>query len=189
MRCPTSPTRRAGTSRRSAPNGPGPSRRPISTGARSRSMAARTRSRRTSSPRRSWDSDMDFDLSDEQRLLKDSVERLLADRYGFEQRRVYAGTPEGWSREIWAHYAELGLLGLPFAEEHGGFGGGPVETMIAFEAFGRALALEPYLATVVLGGGFLRHGASDEQRSELIPKIAGGGMTLALAHNERQARY
>ena len=132
---------------------------------------------------------MDFDLSDEQRLLKDSVERLLADRYGFEQRRVYAGTPEGWSREIWAHYAELGLLGLPFAEEHGGFGGGPVETMIAFEAFGRALALEPYLATVVLGGGVLRHGGSEAQHAEFVPRIADGSHVLAFAHSEPGARY
>src|SRR5919206_2214163 len=154
MRCPTSPSRtKAGTSRRSAPNGPGPSRRPISTGARSRSTAGPTRSRRTSSPRRSWDSDMDFDLSEEQRLLKESVERLLADRYGFEQRAAYQREAEGWSRALWAQYAELGLLGLPFEERFGGFGGGPTETMIVMEAFGRALALEPYLATVVLGGG------------------------------------
>ena len=104
---------------------------------------------------------MDFDLSEEQRLLKDSVERLMADRYDFDSRKRYGREPEGWSREIWQAYAELGILALPFAEEHGGFGGGPVETMIVMEAFGRALALEPYLATVVLGGGLLRRGASD----------------------------
>src|SRR5215204_6107696 len=104
---------------------------------------------------------MDFDLSEEQRLLKESVDRLLADRYDFESRRAHQRRPEGWSREVWRQYAELGLLALPFAEEHGGFGGGPVETMIVMEAFGRALALEPYLATVVLGGGLLRRGAND----------------------------
>ena len=71
---------------------------------------------------------MDFDLSEEQRLLKESVERLLADRYGFEQRQAYGKSAEGWSRELWRSYAEMGLLGLPFAEEEGGFGGGPVET-------------------------------------------------------------
>ena len=117
---------------------------------------------------------MDFDLTDEQRLLKESVDRLVADRYAFEDRRRYAQEPEGFSRSVWRQYAELGLLGLPFAEEHGGFGGGAVETMIVMEAFGRALALEPYLATVILGGGFLRHGASEAQRAELIPRIAAG---------------
>ena len=132
---------------------------------------------------------MDFDLSDEQRLLRDSVERLLADRYGFEQRQAFAKTPEGWSREIWAQYAELGLLGLPFAEEHGGFGGGPVETMIVMEAIGRGLALEPYVATVVLGGGVLRHGGSDAQRAELVPRIADGSHVLSFAHSEPGARY
>ncbi len=88
-----------------------------------------------------------------------------------------------------AQYAELGLLGLPFGEDHGGFGGGPVETMIVMEAFGRALALEPYLATVVLGGGFIRHGASDAQRGAILPKIADGSLRLAFAHTERQSRY
>jgi pimeloyl-CoA dehydrogenase small subunit len=132
---------------------------------------------------------MDFDLSDEQRLLKESVERLVADRYDFEARRRHAQEPEGFSRALWGQYAALGLLGLPFAEEHGGFGGGAVETMIVMEAFGRALALEPYLATVVLGGGFLRHGATEEQRTELIPRIAAGELTLAFAHTERQSRY
>ncbi|HEX2553825.1 MAG TPA: acyl-CoA dehydrogenase family protein [Microvirga sp.] len=132
---------------------------------------------------------MDFDLSEEQRLLKDSVDRLLADRYDFEARKRYRGTEEGFSREIWAQYAELGLLALPFAEEHGGFGGGPVETMIVMESLGRALALEPYLATIVLGGGLIRRGASDEQKAALVPDIAAGERLLAFAHTERQSRY
>ncbi|MBO0735878.1 MAG: acyl-CoA dehydrogenase family protein [Alphaproteobacteria bacterium] len=132
---------------------------------------------------------MDFDLSEEQRLLKESLERLTAERYAFEQRRTYGRSREGWSRELWAQYAELGLLGLPFAERYGGSSGGPVETMIAMEAFGRALALEPYLATVVLGGGFLRHAGSAEQCAALIPKIAGGSLTAAFAHTERHSRY
>ncbi len=132
---------------------------------------------------------MDFDLSEEQRLLKDSIDRLLADRYDFEARRRYSGTEEGFSRELWAQYAELGLLALPFAEEHGGFGGGPVETMMVMEALGRALALEPYLATIVLGGGLIRRGASDEQKASLIPGIAAGERLLAFAHTERRSRY
>jgi pimeloyl-CoA dehydrogenase small subunit len=132
---------------------------------------------------------MDFDLSEEQRLLKESLDRLIGDRYAFEQRKAYGQSAEGWSRELWAQYAELGLLGLPFPERYGGSAGGPVETMIVMEAFGRALALEPFLATVVLGGGFLRHGGTAEQCADLIPKIADGTMTLALAHTERQSRY
>jgi len=132
---------------------------------------------------------MDFELSDEQRLLKDSVERLTTQRYDFETRKKFMAEPDGWSRDMWRQYAELGLTALPFAEEHGGIGGGPVETMIVMEAFGRALALEPYLATVVIGGGFLRRGASDAVKAELLPKVAAGEALLSFAHIERQARY
>jgi pimeloyl-CoA dehydrogenase small subunit len=132
---------------------------------------------------------MDFDLNEEQRLLKESVDRLMADRYEFEQRKKYAESSTGWSRELWGQYAELGLLGLPFAEEHGGFGGGPTETMIVMEAWGRALALEPFLATVVLGGGLLRRAGSAEQQGAILPKVADGSLVLAFAHTERQSRY
>ena len=132
---------------------------------------------------------MDFDLDDDQRLLKESVDRLIMDKYGFEQRRGYMAEPDGWSRAMWAQYAELGLLGLPFGEEYGGFGGGPVETMIVAEAFGRGLVLEPYFATVVLGGGLLRRAAPEAMRAELLPAIAAGELLLAFAHVERQSRY
>ena len=132
---------------------------------------------------------MDFSHTDEQRLLKDSVERLLADRYGFDARQRFLQEPAGWSRELWRSYADLGLLGLTFGEEHGGVGGGPVETMIVMEAFGRALALEPFFATVVLGGGLLRLGADDAMCADLMPKIAAGDLRLAFAHAERQSRY
>jgi pimeloyl-CoA dehydrogenase small subunit len=132
---------------------------------------------------------MDFDLTDEQRLLKDSVDRLIADQYQFEQRKKYMAEPDGWSRNAWKQYAELGLLGLPFAEAHGGFGGGPVETMIVLEAFGRGLALEPYFATVILGGGLLRRAATPAQQQALIPEVAQGRLKLGFAHVERQSRY
>jgi pimeloyl-CoA dehydrogenase small subunit len=132
---------------------------------------------------------MDFDLSEEQRLLRDSVERLLADRYGFDKRRGYLAEPDGWSRALWAQYAELGLLGLPFAESYGGFGGGPIDVMLVMEAFGRVLALEPYLATVVLSGTALRLAGNEAQKSAMLPQIAEGNMILAFAHGERQARY
>jgi pimeloyl-CoA dehydrogenase small subunit len=132
---------------------------------------------------------MDFDLNDEQRLLQESIARLCADRYGFEQRISYGKGEEGWSRTMWRSYAELGLLGLPFPEAYGGYDGGPVETMIVMEAFGRVLALEPYFATVILGGGFLRHGGSKAQCDALIPAITQGELTLAFAYAERRARY
>jgi pimeloyl-CoA dehydrogenase small subunit len=132
---------------------------------------------------------MDFDLTEEQSLIKDQLDRLLSDRYGFEERKRYMASAEGWSTDMWTRYAEMGLMALPFAEEHGGIGGGPVETMIVMESFGRVLALEPYFATVVLGGGFLRTGASDEQKAELIPGIADGSAKYAFAQVERGARY
>ena len=132
---------------------------------------------------------MDFSFSDEQRLLKDSVDRLLTDRYAFDQRKNYLKEPHGWSTALWSQFAELGLLGLPFAEEYGGFGGGAVEIMLVMEAFGRALVAEPYLATVVLGGAAIRLGATDAQKSAILPAIAEGRMKLAFAHGERQARY
>src|SRR6266851_4337725 len=132
---------------------------------------------------------MDFDFTEEQRLLRDSVDRLLADRYTFDKRRAYLAEPEGWSRAMWAQYAELGLLGLPFSEGHGGFGGGGIELMLVMEAFGRALVLEPYLATVVLAGTALRLAGSEAQQAALVPPVAEGKLLLALAHGERQARY
>ena len=132
---------------------------------------------------------MDFDLSEEQRLLKDSVDRMVADKYDFEKRKTYLKNEHGFSREVWGQFAELGLLALPFAEADGGFGGGAVETMIVMESLGRALAVEPYLATVVLSGGVLRHAATEAQRAEFVPQIAGGEKIFALAHHERAARY
>jgi pimeloyl-CoA dehydrogenase small subunit len=132
---------------------------------------------------------MDFDFTEEQRLLRDSIDRLLADHYAFDKRRAYLAEPEGWSRTLWSQYAELGLLGLPFAEAHGGFGGGGIEVMLLMEAFGRALVLEPYLATVVLAGTALRLAGSEAQQAALLPQVAQGKLLLAVAHGERQARY
>src|ERR1041385_9497596 len=99
---------------------------------------------------------MDFDLTEEQRLLRESVCRLHADTDAFEERKACLAEAEGWSRALWSQYAELGLLGLPFAEEQGGFGGGGIETMLVMQELGRVLALEPYLTSVVLSGTALR---------------------------------
>jgi pimeloyl-CoA dehydrogenase small subunit len=132
---------------------------------------------------------MDFDLTEEQRLLKESVDGLLADSYDFESRKKYAKEKGGWSKAVWSKLAEQGLLGLPFSEEDGGFGGGAVETMIVMEALGRALVLEPYLATVVIGGGFLRHGGSAAQKAAHVPGIVDGSKTFAFAQLEKNSRY
>jgi pimeloyl-CoA dehydrogenase small subunit len=133
--------------------------------------------------------EMDFDLSEEQRLLKESVDGLLTDSYDFEQRKKYMKEKGGWSKAVWGKLAEQGLLGLPFAEEDGGFGGGGVETGIVMEALGKALVLEPYLATVVIGGGFLRHGGSAEQKAAYVPGIVDGSKTFAFAQLEKNSRY
>jgi pimeloyl-CoA dehydrogenase small subunit len=132
---------------------------------------------------------MDFDLSEEQRLLKDSVDGLLTDAYDFELRKKYMKEKGGWSKAIWGKLAEQGLLGLPFAEADGGFGAGAVETMIVMEALGKAMVLEPYLATVVIGGGFLRHGGSEAQKAAHIPSIIDGSKTFAFAQLEKNSRY
>ena len=132
---------------------------------------------------------MDFELTDEQRLLADSIGRLMADTYSFEKRRALIGAPEGYSTALWSRYAELGLLGLPFDEDFGGFGGGAVEVMLVMEAFGRALALEPYLSTVVLSGTALRLAGTRDQQEAVLPLVADGTLKLAFAHGERQARY
>jgi len=132
---------------------------------------------------------MDFDLSEEQRLLKDSVDGLLNSSYDFESRKKYGKEKGGWSKNVWNKLAEQGLLGLPFSEDDGGFGAGAVETMIVMEALGKALVLEPYLATVVLGGGFVRRGGSAAQKEAHIPGIIDGSKTFAFAQLEKNSRY
>jgi pimeloyl-CoA dehydrogenase small subunit len=132
---------------------------------------------------------MDFDLSEEQRLLKESVEGLLGDSYDFEHRKKYMAEKGGWSKAVWNKFAEQGLLGLPFSEDDGGFGAGAVEIMIVMEAMGRALVLEPYLSTVVIGGGFLRHGGSAAQKATHIPGIIDGSKTFGFAQLEKNSRY
>src|SRR6202011_4554950 len=132
---------------------------------------------------------MDFDLSEEQRLLKASVDGLLGSSYDFDARKKYMAEKGGWSKSAWNKLAEQGLLGLPFSEDDGGFGAGAVETMIVMEALGKALVLEPYLATVVIGGGFLRRGGSAEQKAAHIPSIIAGGSACAVAQLEKNSRY
>lgn len=132
---------------------------------------------------------MDFDLTEEQSMLKDALDRLLTDTYSFEQRNAYLQSPEGWSPEVWNHLVEMGLTALPFAEADGGLGGGSEDIMIVMESLGRVLSLEPFFSTVVLGGGFIREGGDAGQRSLLVPLVADGSLKLAFAHTERNARY
>lgn len=132
---------------------------------------------------------MNFDLNDEQRLLAESVSRLMMDRYDFNQRKIYAMSEEGFSPVLWQAYGELGLLALPFSEEDGGIGGGPVEIMIIMEEIGRVLALEPYLPHIVMSASLLRHAASPEQRARLVPGMMDGTRHVAPALGERAGGY
>lgn len=127
---------------------------------------------------------MDFDLTDEQRLLSESLGRFISDRYGFEERLKAMQAPGGFSRAIWEELAALGVLGLPFAEEDGGFGGGGIETMLVMEALGKGLVVEPYLATAILGGGALRIAGSSAQKAARIDRLIAGDHIMALAHSE-----
>jgi alkylation response protein AidB-like acyl-CoA dehydrogenase len=132
---------------------------------------------------------MDFALTEEQQLLKDSVERFLEKNYSFERRRQQVAQRQAFAPEVWQGLASLGLLGLPFSEEHGGFGGGAVETMLAMEALGRHLSLEPYLSCIVLAGGLIDLGAAQWQKQIVVPRLIDGSMLLALAHYEPDSRY
>ncbi len=132
---------------------------------------------------------MDFDLSEEQSMLKEALGRLLRDKYNFEARNKVLSSGEGWSQDMWGQLAEMGLMALPFTEADGGLGGGAVDQMIVMEEFGRTLLLEPFFGTVVLGGAALRVAGSDEQRATLVPQVADGSLKLAFAHTERHSRY
>jgi pimeloyl-CoA dehydrogenase small subunit len=132
---------------------------------------------------------MDFSYTEEQGLLRDSVARFLADHYDFETFKRVSRREPGWRPEIWKQFAELGLLGASLPEDFGGLGGGPVETLIVMEEFGKALVAEPYVPTVVIGGGLLRQAGTEQQKQEWLPKIAAGDALIAFAFAEPQGRY
>ena len=132
---------------------------------------------------------MDFNFTEEQQLLQDTVRRFIDKDYAFEARRKIITTPLGWSENVWRQFANLGLLGIPFAEELGGLNGNGVDSMVVMNIFGRGLVVEPYLATVVLGGTAIAQGGSDAQKTEIIPAVIEGKTRLAFAHGEKQARY
>jgi len=132
---------------------------------------------------------MNFTLSSEQQLLKDSVERFVADHYDLEKRNALVDSDVGFSKDNWKAMAELGWLALPFGEADGGFGGGVVETMLLMESFGKGLVVEPYLASIVLGGGALKRGGTKTLKDAFLPGVIDGSKQLALAYAEVQSRF
>ncbi|MBE7190257.1 acyl-CoA dehydrogenase family protein [Jatrophihabitans endophyticus] len=133
---------------------------------------------------------MELDLTDEQKMLTDAVNSLLEKRYDANTRLDLLEKDDlGWSRDMWKQYAELGLLGLTFDEQYGGAGMGVGELSVVMEAFGRALVLEPFVATVVLGGALVAAAGTPEQKQEILPGVAGGDTLLAFAHTEAGSRW
>ena len=132
---------------------------------------------------------MNFELSEEQQLLQDSVARFVADHYSLEARRKLADSTQGYSDEHWKQFAELGWLALPFSEEDGGLGGTVIDALVVMEQFGKGLILEPYFATVILGGGVLKRLPATESRAARINAVMEGQLKLALATTELQSRW
>jgi alkylation response protein AidB-like acyl-CoA dehydrogenase len=132
---------------------------------------------------------MDFSITEEQAMLADSVSKFIDNDYDFERRQKIAESDHGYSKELWQTYAELGWTAVPFAEDDGGLGGGPVELMLMMEQFGRGLVIEPYLANIVLAGGVLRRTANSDQKSEWLAPLIEGKLQAALAFAEPQGRF
>ena len=132
---------------------------------------------------------MNFDYSEEQQLLADSIRRFIAKDYDFEARKKIVASRQGASEEVWKTFAEMGLLGIPFAPEQGGFGGGATDLMSAMEAIGEGLVVEPFLATVGLAAQLVARGGSDAQKKALLPAVIEGRLKMAFAHTENGARY
>ena len=131
---------------------------------------------------------MDFSFSEEQTLLRNTIQSFIQDNYDFDKRTEIVKSEEGMKIENWKLFSNLGLLGLPFSEDDGGLGFGPVELMIVVEEFGKGLVVEPYIQTIVTSGGFLKR-ASEKQRNKYIPKIISGEDIWAFAYAEPQGRY
>ena len=132
---------------------------------------------------------MNFEYSDEQRLLSDTLRKFLGTGYSFDARGKIIASPAGFSDDVWAALAEMGILSVPFDAVYGGFGGTTIDMLIVFEAFGEALVVEPYLATVGLGGRFVERGGSAEQRARILPALIQGKHKMAFAQTEVDARW
>ena len=132
---------------------------------------------------------MRFTPTSEQQQLGDMVQRFLGEQYGFEQRRKILDSPEGWSREIWSQLAELGLLSLQVPEAQGGMAPAVVETLLTMTAMGKAMLLEPYVSSAIVGTAMIRELGSKQQKDELLPAMAGGERIAVPAHFEPGARW
>ncbi|MCC2095909.1 MAG: acyl-CoA dehydrogenase family protein [Hyphomicrobiales bacterium] len=132
---------------------------------------------------------MDFNDTETQALLRDTADRLIRDKYEFETRKTYLASPEGYSASLWKEYGELGLLGIDASEDHGGSGGDFSDLAVVLQAFGRGLAVEPYLSSIVLSAAALRASGDQAAQDEYLPKLATGEMKIALAHGEPGSRY
>jgi alkylation response protein AidB-like acyl-CoA dehydrogenase len=132
---------------------------------------------------------MNFDYNEEQQLLADSVRRFIQKDYDFEARRKIVAAAEGYSEQVWRTLAEMGLTGIPFSPDYGGFGGGAIDLLSVMEAFGEGLVVEPFLATVGLGGQLVARAGSDAQKKAILPAVVEGKLKLAFAHTEKGARY
>ena len=132
---------------------------------------------------------MDFNFTEEQTLLENMVTAFVRDNYPWEAREAIVKTEEGWKPENWTQFAELGLLGVPFAEEFGGLGGSVVDTMIVMEQFGKGLVVEPYMPSVILAGGLITSLGTKSQIDTIVPTIISGDVRYAFAHSEPQSRF
>jgi len=132
---------------------------------------------------------MNFDYSEEQQLLADSIRRFIGKDYDFAARKAIIASREGYSREAWQTFAGIGLLGLPFPADFGGFGGGALDMMSVMEAIGEGLVVEPYLSTVGLAAQFVARGGTPPQKEKILPQVIEGALKMAFAHTEEGARY
>ena len=132
---------------------------------------------------------MNFELSEEQKMIQQSVERFVQENYDLTNRIKISSEDPGYSKDYWSSMAELGWLGLAFEEQDGGFGGNQIDTLVLMEQFGKGLVLEPFLANIVLGGGAIKRGASQAIKDSIIPGIMDGSMHVTLAYAEEQSRF
>jgi len=132
---------------------------------------------------------MNFELSEEQKMIQQSVERFVQENYDLSNRISISSEDPGFSKEYWSSMAELGWLGLAFAEEEGGFGGNQIDTLVLMEQFGKGLVLEPFLANIVLGGGAIKRSNSQQLKETIIPGLIDGSLQITLAYAEEQSRF
>ena len=132
---------------------------------------------------------MNFELSEEQKMIQQSVERFVQENYDLTNRVKISSEDPGYSQDYWTAMAELGWLGLAFSEEDGGFGGNQIDTLVLMEQFGKGLVLEPFLANIVLGGGAIKRGGTPAIKESVLPNLIEGNLQVTLAYAEEQSRF